>query len=483
MSRRGPIDPSKRQLPHHAEAEASVLGGIILANDSLTVVPDLEVEAFYDNRHKVVFQAIRNLEAKQAPIDIVTLENEIAKTGKLDAIGGVGFIGELTLRVPTVDNVEHYGKLVQEKHTTRSVMLALSQLLDEAYLGETEGEQLVHDVTTAMMMIGSNRDEPIVMMAELIAREAVNVERDMQRRAAGELVFAGVPTGVDRIDTMVGGNPIGIPSVYAARPGTAKTTLAMMFSQMSSVLTPPDARARGEGESLLVSYEDRGQSFGQRGLAKESGLSTELLRARKLTADDMVSLAAGWAASHTRTELFLSASGMSVEALRRRVRRENVRRQSKGLAKIAQVIVDYLQKMPQPEYSKSRDEGIGRISEQLSAMAVLEECALVLMCQLNREVEKRDDHEPRLSDMRESGAIENDGKFIVGIHYPHRYDPRKHPEYELHLLILKNHNGAPGIDITMYWDVKSHAIYNTELEYQQARQSRLRAFMAQQRQK
>src|ERR1043166_5905220 len=115
MSRRERLDPSKRTLPHSIESEASLLGGIILRNDALSTLADLETEDFYDNRHRVVFQAIRNLEAASRPIDVVTLENEISKVGKLDAIGGVGFIGELALRVPTIDNVETYGKIVAEK--------------------------------------------------------------------------------------------------------------------------------------------------------------------------------------------------------------------------------------------------------------------------------------------------------------------------------------------------------------------------------
>lgn len=481
MSRRGPLEPSKRQLPHHVEAEAGVLGGIILKNEALVEVPDLETEDFYDSRHRVVFSAVRNLEAIGMPIDVVTLENEITKAGKLDAIGGVAFLGELCLRVPTIDNVEIYGKIIRTKRTTRDVMVALGQLLDEAYLGEVEGDQLVHDVTSAMMLIGSHGEDPMVMVADLIAEEAARVDADMKRRAAGELVYAGVPTGVDRIDTMVGGHPIGIPTIYAARPGTAKTTIAMMFAKSSRELTLPARRELGEGDSAIFSYEDAGQTFGQRGLAQESGLATELLRARKLTPDDLVTMAAASLASQGRRELFKSAAGMRVESLVRYVRRENVRRKSRGLAPLAQILVDYIQKMPMPEHCRSRDEGIGHISQCLAAMAVQESCALVEFCQLNRDVEKRDDHEPRLEDLRESGNLEQDGKFIVGVHYPYKYDPRKFSRTELHLLILKNHNGAPGIDITMFWDVLTHAIYNTELEWQDARQGRLRARLAAER--
>ena len=118
----------RRVLPHNVEAEASILGGIILRNEVLTHLDTIEVEDFYDNRHKVVFQAIRNLEATARPIDIVTLENEIQKAGKLEAIGGVAFLGELTLRVPTVDNVVAYAEIVTDKHQARKLMLAAGEI-------------------------------------------------------------------------------------------------------------------------------------------------------------------------------------------------------------------------------------------------------------------------------------------------------------------------------------------------------------------
>src|SRR5215468_4044821 len=124
---------SRRVLPHNVEAEASILGGIILRNDVLSQLDTIEVEDFYDNRHKVVFQAIRNLEATARPIDVVTLENEIEKLGKLEAIGGIAFLGELALRVPTADNVVAYAEIVADKHQARKLMLASGEILEKGY--------------------------------------------------------------------------------------------------------------------------------------------------------------------------------------------------------------------------------------------------------------------------------------------------------------------------------------------------------------
>lgn len=450
-------DIRDRQLPHDSNAEQAVIGGVLLNNETLAYLADLEVEDLYDSKCRVVFQAIRNLEAAHRPIDLITLESEIAKDGRLEAIGGVAFLAECSLRVPTVDNVEEYARMVRTHRITREVMVMLSDMLDEAFHGETDGEQLVHDVTTAVLTIGTGGDRPIQTMAELIAAEAEHVRRDVEAKAAGEHVMSGVATGITALDDRVGGHPIGIPTLYVARPAAGKTTIAMHVAEASWRLS--------RVETLLASYEDRGQSFGQRGLARHSGISTHLLRARKITGDELVMISAGAAAAHARTEMFLSAAGMSAEALVRRVRRENLRRRHHGRPPIGQLIVDYVQKMPQPEHLRSRDEGISHISQVLSTSAIDEQMALMICAQLNREVEKRDDHRPRLSDIRECGSLELDGKLILGIFRPWTYEPNKYSKHELHLLGLKNHNGPPDFDIELWWDLERHAIYNSQLEY------------------
>lgn len=447
-------------MPHDLECEAGILGGIILNNEALAMCPDLEVDDFYDLRHRVVFTAMRNLEAEQKPIDIVLLESEISRIGKLEALGGVGYLGQLTLRVPTADNVEHYANVVRRHRVTRDVVVMLNAMIDEALGGLSEGEQLVHDVSTALMMIKTGGEVPMVTMAELIAREALAAVKDYEAKASGEMIFTGVPTGVTALDDRVGGSPRELMTLWIGRPGMGKSTIAMKIASSSKELA--------DEESAIASYEDSGQSFGQRGLAQESGLATDLIRARRLQADDIIEIAAQ--AKHSRrTELLLSCSGMTVEALARRVRRENLRRRASGRKPLARLVVDYLQKMPLPERARSRDDGISHISATLCNIAVAEKMAVDAMCQLNREVEKRDDHRPRLSDIRDSGSLEQDGKLIIGLYHPWSYDHDKYPDHEHHLLVLKNHQGESHGDILMFWDRKRHAIYNTQLEYQQAR--------------
>ena len=452
----------RRTLPNNTDAEASVLGGIILKNEALALLPDVETEDFYHLPHRVVWEAMRNLEARQEKIDVVTLEAEIERRGKLEALGGIGFLGELALRVPTVDNIEAYGKIVKGHAITRSAILVLGQLMDEALTGLSEGDQLLHDISTALITIRSNNETPILTMAQLIAEEAQRVQHDVDARLSGKSVFTGVPTGITSLDDIVGGHPIGIMSLYIGRPGMGKSTISMQFAAASSEIADQD--------TLIASYEDSGQSFGQRGLAQSTGFATDLIRSRRLTAADMIEILAARFAG--RSECFLKSSGMTVEALARRVRRENLRRKIGGRKPLKQLIVDYIQKMPMPEWARSRDDGISYISTGLCNLAVAEEMAVVAMCQLNREVEKRDDHRPRLSDIRDSGSLEQDGKLICGLYHPYSYNQQNNPDHELHLLVLKNHQGENYGDISLYWDRKTHAVFNTQLDYHRARIAR-----------
>lgn len=461
--RREPRQQSSH-LPHNLDAEASILGGVILRNDALALIDTIETQDFYDHKHKVVFEAIRNLEAARVPIDVVTIENEIAKTGRLEAIGGVAFLGELTLRVPTADNMVAYAEIVRAKRITRDVMLMVGDVLAEAKDGEIEGERLVHDMTVGLLSVTTGGERPIYTMGQLIADEAARVRTDVEAKLAGATVFAGVPTGIAVLDEKTGGHPRGVPTVYIARPMCGKTTIAMHLAKSSRVI--------GGIESLLATYEDGVQSFGQRGLGQESHLSTELLRARRVKAEDLDTIASAVATGAMRTECVLPAAGMTVEALVRRVRRENLVRRHRGQAPFGQLIVDFIQNMPMPEYARSRDEGLTHICAVLGAFCQDENIAVVILAQLNRELERRDDKRPRLSDIRDSGSIEQAGKLILGIHRPWLYEPNKkkpdgsplYTENDLKLICLKNHQGEAHFDIDLWWDVKSHAIYNTQIE-------------------
>ncbi|HEY0193209.1 MAG TPA: DnaB-like helicase N-terminal domain-containing protein, partial [Kofleriaceae bacterium] len=213
----------RRVLPHNTEAEASILGGIILRNEVLSNLDTLEVDDFYDNRHKVVFQAIRNLEAAARPIDVVTLENEIAKSGKLDAIGGIAFLGELTLRVPTTDNVVSYAEIVNDKHQARKLMLAAGEISEKGYEDGLEVRDYLDEAEAKIFEVTQRRDkagpEPLKSLVK-------KVFSSLDERFKASDGITGLPTGFTGLDTITSGLQPTELIILAARPAMGKTSFA-----------------------------------------------------------------------------------------------------------------------------------------------------------------------------------------------------------------------------------------------------------------
>src|ERR1700753_1434985 len=191
----------RRVLPHNIEAEASILGGILLRNEVLSHLDTIEVEDFYDNRHRVVFQAIRNLEAAARPIDVVTLENEIAKAGKLEAIGGVAFLGELTLRVPIVENVVAYAEIVVEKYLARRLMLVASEIVERGYSDDREIGEYLDSSEARLLAATARRDkaDDAANMGALVRRRMTELDAIAGARSRGEQALTGAPTGIETL--------------------------------------------------------------------------------------------------------------------------------------------------------------------------------------------------------------------------------------------------------------------------------------------
>ncbi|HEY0988843.1 MAG TPA: DnaB-like helicase C-terminal domain-containing protein, partial [Kofleriaceae bacterium] len=269
----------RRVLPHNVEAEASILGGIILRNDVLTQLDTVEVEDFYDNRHKVVFQAIRNLEASARPIDVVTLENEIAKAGKLDAIGGVAFLGELTLRVPTVDNVVAYAEIVTDKHQARKLMLAAGEISERGYDDNLEVRDYLDDAEAKIFEVTQRRDKS---GPELLKGLVKKVFSSLDERFKSPDGITGVPTGFTDLDNRTAGLQPTELVVLAARPAMGKTSFAMSLAQ--------NAATAGGWPCLVFSLEMSSTQLAERMLCSEARVDSSALRRGRLQRQDMTNL-------------------------------------------------------------------------------------------------------------------------------------------------------------------------------------------------
>jgi len=425
----------RRVLPHNVEAEASILGGIILRNEVLTHLDTIEVEDFYDNRHKVVFQAIRNLEATARPIDIVTLENEIQKAGKLDAIGGVAFLGELTLRVPTVDNVVAYAEIVTDKHQARKLMLAAGEISERGYEDNLEVRDYLDDAEAKIFEVTQRRDksgpEPLKGLVK-------KVFSSLDERFKAEGGITGVPTGFTDLDTRTAGLQPTELIVLAARPAMGKTSFAMSLAQ--------NAATTQHWPCLVFSLEMSSTQLAERMLCSEARVDSSALRRGQLQRQDMTNLTYAAAALSKAPILIDDTPALSLRELRARARRFRSNKELFGDKKFGLILIDYLQLMRgSPQAAKaSREQEISEISRGLKALAKELHCPVLALSQLNRSLEQRTDKRPQLSDLRESGAIEQDADVILFIYRDVVYNKEAENPHIAEVIIGKNRHGATG---------------------------------------
>ncbi len=382
----------RRVLPHNLDAEASILGGVILRNEVLTQLDTLEIEDFYDLKHKVVFGAMRALEAAAKPIDVVTLENEIEKQGKLDAVGGIAFLGELALRVPTADNVVAYAEIVQEKRQATRLMLAANEIHEAGYEDNLEIRDYLDDAERKIFEVTQSRDksgpEPVRSLIKKVFSSL-----DERFKAAGGIT--GVPTGFADLDARTAGLQPTELIILAARPAMGKTSFAMSLAQ--------NAATTAGWPCLVFSLEMSSTQLAERMLCSEAKVDSSALRRGQLQRQDMTNLTYAAATLSKAPILIDDTPALSLREVRARARRFRQNKELFGDKKTGLILIDYLQLMRgSPQAAKaSREQEISEISRGLKSLAKELHCPVLALSQLNRSLEQRTDKRPQLSDLRE----------------------------------------------------------------------------------
>jgi replicative DNA helicase len=300
----------RRVLPHNLDAEASILGGVILRNELLLQLETLEIDDFYHHQHKVVFEAIRNLEATAKPIDVVTLENEIQKKGKLEAIGGIGFLGELALRVPTADNVLAYTEIVKDHSQARKLILASSEISEKGYEENLEIRDYLDDAEAKIFEVTQRKDktgpEPIKSLVKKVFSSL-----DERFNSAGGVT--GFPTGFSDLDQKTAGLQPTELIILAARPAMGKTSFAMSLAQNA---------ATADGWPCLVfSLEMSSTQLAERLLCSEARVDSSALRRGQLQRQDMTNLTYAAATLSKAPILIDDSPALSIREVRARSRR------------------------------------------------------------------------------------------------------------------------------------------------------------------
>ena len=419
--------------PHSVEAESSVLGGLLLDNSAWDRVGDLLVDGdFYRYEHKQVYAAIGALVNTSRPADVITVYEHLQALGKAEEIGGLGYLNALAQYVPSASNIRRYAEIVRERSILRKLVTASDEIATNAF--NTQGRAVAQILDEAEQKIfnigeeGSRMKQGFQAMPQLV----VDLLDRVQEMADNQNDITGVPTGFVDFDRMTSGLQPGDLIVLAARPSMGKTALAINIAEHVAV---------NEGLPVAVFSMEMGASqLAIRIVGSIGRVDQGHLRTGKLSDDEWPRLTEAIEKLRNVSLHIDETPGLTPSELR-----ANARRLARQCGKLGLIVVDYLQLMSGSSSSgDNRATEIGEISRGLKMLAKELQCPVIALSQLNRSVEQRTDKRPMMSDLRESGAIEQDADVIMFIYRDDYYNKESKEPGVAEIIIGKQRNGPTG---------------------------------------
>ncbi len=428
---------ARRMPPQSIEAERSVLGGILLDPDSITRVVEIVKadDTFYHPSNGRIFHAMRSLFMRREPIDVTTLSEELKKAGDLDKIGGVSTLMDLLDSVPSAANIEYYAKIVLERYLLRQLIKASTEIASDCYRGERDADFILEDAEQKIFNISEARASKGFVHIESVLKDRFEEIQKVHESRRG---VTGLPSGFIDLDKITAGFHPGDLIIIAGRPAMGKTSFALNIAQNVGLAERKPV--------AIFSLEMSQEQLVQRMLCAEAQVDSQKVRKGFTSVKDIQEL--------TNSATILSNSSIfiddtpSITTLEMRARA----RRLKAEHDIALVIIDYLQLARPSERAENRQQEISAISRSLKAMSKELNIPVVSLSQLSRAVETRGgDKKPMLSDLRESGAIEQDADLVLFLYRPEIYY-REDPEVEgkAELIIGKHRNGPTGVVHLVY---------------------------------
>lgn len=416
-----------RSLPQSIEAEQSVIGSMIIDKTAIAQVAErLEEADFYRDGHKVIYKSIIEMYKKDMAVDLVTLLEYLKATDALERTGGVTYITEVTSSVPTTANLSSYITIVQEKSTLRKLIKASTTIIEESYNKQSEVENVLDIAEKRIFDIAEKRSsndfEPLSVVLE---RGFLEIERLFNNR--GEIT--GVGSGFKDLDAKTSGFQKGDMVLIAARPSMGKTTFALNIAEHAALR---------EGKSVVVfSLEMSKEQLAYKLLCSEANVDMLKLRTGALEDKDWENIAKA-TGPLSKAKIYIDDSaGVSVMEMRSKCRRLKME------YGIDLILIDYLQLMSgsNPE---NRQQEVSEISRSIKALAKEMECPVIALSQLSRAPEQRADHRPMLSDLRESGSIEQDADVVMFLYRDEYYNKETEEKNVAECIIAKQRNGPVG---------------------------------------
>lgn len=418
----------ERMPPQNIDAEMAVLGSMLIEEDAIASAIELMDESyFYKDAHRKIFHGMVSLFDSNKAADLVTLVEELKKNGWLEAVGGPAYLTALTNIVPTAANINHYAKIVKEKAVLRNLISTATEIITEGYESDQGADQLVDKAERLIFEIASRKVETRLVPLKEIIKDTIETIDNLYQRKAN---VTGLPTGFFELDTMTAGLQASDLIVVAGRPSMGKSALVSSIAEYLGVIEKiPIA---------IFSLEMSKEQLVQRMLCSHAKVDAHKVRTGFLAQQDWPRLTAAAGKLSDAAIYIDDTPAMSVLQLRAKARR------LKAQYDIKMIVVDYLQLMQGPAGSENRQQEISEISQSLKALARELKVPLIAVSQLSRAVEGRSDHRPQLSDLRESGAIEQDADVVMLLLREEYYSPAEENKGLAELIIAKQRNGPVG---------------------------------------
>ena len=414
--------------PQNIEAEQSILGGVLIENDALnTVVEFLGDGDFYREAHQKIFKCMIALSEKNEPLDLITLTNELKKKKELEAIGGASYLAGLVESVPTAANIVYYAKIVKEKSILRKLISTATEIVTQSYQERKNLEDFLDEAEQAIFRISENQVRPAFYPIKEIVKESFKV---IERLYEKKELITGVPSGFKDLDRKTAGFQNAELIIVAGRPSMGKTALCLNIAQHAAI--------NSKIPTAIFSLEMSKEQLAIRMLCSEARVDSARLRSGFLSESDWPKLTMAAGALSDAPIFIDDSAAISVLELRAKARRLKADR---GLGL---VIVDYLQLMRGRSGVERREQEISEISRSLKALAKELNIPVIAISQLSRKAEDRPGRRPQLSDLRESGAIEQDADVIIFIYRDEVYNPDSDQRGKAEVIIGKQRNGPTG---------------------------------------
>jgi replicative DNA helicase len=416
--------------PHNLQAEESVLGALLLSRDAIGVVGEagLKVRDFYNPAHQQIFDAIRSIYSSSGPVDVVTVADELRRHGVLEELGGIERLNELQNATPSVSGAEHYARIVMDTSLLRRLIHTAGEITDIAFSEPDDVVKAVDIAESKMFEVAEDRVVDSTRPIQELLNETMDQLEESYERGDS---ITGVATGYDDLDELLSGLQKSTLNIVGARPAVGKTAFGLGMATHI---------AKHSGKPVLVFSLEMGHNeLTQRILASEAKVDSTKLRTGKLSESDWSKI--GLAVGRLEVPLFLD-DNPQVTVMEIRAKARRIKHQHGGLSLI---LIDYLQLMSGNGASENRQLEVSEISRNLKVLARELEVPIVALSQLSRNLEARADKRPMLSDLRESGSLEQDADVVMFLYRDEVYNPESPDKGSAEVIVAKHRSGPIGI--------------------------------------